>query len=89
MEGAQPLDVRSWRHISRINQRLQCHLQKLKGVEFFDATNLFLTKANESGSVDAESRMLNTNLMPDGLHPNGAGSLVWGKEIVQTLLRLL
>jgi lysophospholipase L1-like esterase len=88
-EGAQPLDLRSWRHISRINQRLQCHVQKLKGVEFFDATNLFLTNGSESSAINAGSSMLNTNLMPDGLHPNGAGSLVWGKEIVNTLLRLL
>ena len=50
-----------------------------KRVFWLDVSNLFLRPKNK----------INTNLMPDLLHPNAAGAEAWVKAIEPTLSRLL
>jgi lysophospholipase L1-like esterase len=68
-----------WRKITWINDRLRCFADGQDGVEFFNATDLFLTS---DGTVDIE-------VMPDLLHPNGKGARIWGNAIAQRVKTIM
>lgn len=57
-----------------INQRLSCYAEGEVNVEYFDASRLFVNAADDVVPVD---------LMPDGLHPSGRGSRIWGEAILK------
>ena len=68
-----------WRKITWINDRLSCFADGQDRVEFFNATDLFLTS---DGKVDIE-------VMPDLLHPNGKGASIWGVAIAQKVKAII
>ena len=79
--SVEPLDWNWWwKEIVKINERLSCYASSQPKTEFFNATNFFLTK---------DKTRVNETIMPDFLHPNGLGSIEWGKAIVRKSLDLL
>ena len=65
--------------------QIYCYTQAHPRLHFFNATDIFIrTTADGTNQQD----VLNVDYMPDYLHPNGAGSLVWGKAIVEFLDKL-
>lgn len=69
-----------WDDYSAINNALACFAAGMEQVEFFNATNLFVT---------ADGSALNMTLMPDELHPEELGSWVWGRAIVAKVQEIL
>jgi lysophospholipase L1-like esterase len=67
-----------WEDISWINDRLECFAQGVDGVEFFNATDLFLVNDTH----------INETRLPDKLHPSAEGARVWGMEIVKKVKEL-
>jgi lysophospholipase L1-like esterase len=68
-----------WKKIENINDRMKCFTEGMRGVEFFNATDLFLTS---DGIVDVTT-------MFDLLHPNGKGADIWGRAILQKVKEIL
>jgi lysophospholipase L1-like esterase len=68
-----------WGRIVEINRCLEGFAQRMEGVDFFNATNIFL---NDEGDIDLD-------LLPDLLHPSGTGSRLWGKQIVKRVQQML
>jgi beta-glucosidase len=68
-----------WKKIEYINDRMSCFTEGMSGVEFFNATDLFLTSDG----------ILDVTTMFDLLHPNGKGADLWGRAIVQKVKEIL
>ena len=62
-----------WKEISMLNHDLKCYSATNSRVEFFNATNLFLTH---------DKSRVNSTLMNDLLHPNEVGAIRWGENLV-------
>jgi lysophospholipase L1-like esterase len=76
--------------VSDINDSLQCYAATTEGVEFFNATDLFLSLVSDDDiASSAGGRTVNTTLLPDGLHPGVEGSWVWGNAIVAKVEEIL
>ena len=60
-----------WQYLSQVNERLACYAAVSHHVDFFDATDIFMTP-------DGHLQHL-----PDDVHPDAEGSRIWGKQIVQ------
>ena len=59
-----------------INRRLSCFAEQYHvWTDFLDVTDLFMSNHNRSSPV-------NQSMYPDGLHPNGEASRLWGQAIV-------
>jgi lysophospholipase L1-like esterase len=69
-----------WTDYTAINKALACFASGTDRVEFFNATNLFVT---------SDSRALNLTLLPDELHPTEMGSWIWGRAIVAKVQEIL
>ncbi|GKY93333.1 hypothetical protein MPSEU_000300900 [Mayamaea pseudoterrestris] len=76
---------RMWQQILFVNRELKklCNLHD--EWIYMDAANLFLRRV-EGGNLAFE---INSDVMPDGLHPNVAGYNLWGREIVKVVNKLL
>lgn len=72
-----------WTVLSEVNHRLECYARRQQQVDFFNATGIFV----QSNPTD-DGIYVNPSLMPDHLHPNGEGALVWGEQIVAKVLNL-
>ena len=70
-----------WNDIVWINERMECYVQGVDRVEFYNATSLFLKNDDQ--------QCINETLMPDMLHPSAEGSRVWGTEIVKRVKELV
>lgn len=68
-----------WGQIVEINHRLEGFAQRMEGVDFFNATSIFL---NDKGDIKLD-------LLPDRLHPNGQGARRWGKQIAKRVQQIL
>ena len=66
--------------IQGVNRRIECYAQVSTGVEFFNATPIF---------VELDGRRLNTTLLPDLIHPSTLGYKLWGQEIARKIQQLL
>lgn len=69
-----------WDDYTEINKALECYASGQEQVEFFNATDLFVT---------ANGQALNKTLLPDELHPQELGSWVWGRAIVAKVQEIL
>jgi lysophospholipase L1-like esterase len=69
-----------WKDFTAINDALACFASGTDRVEFFNATDLFLTP---------NGRALNLTLLPDELHPTEIGSWIWGRAIVAKVQEIL
>jgi lysophospholipase L1-like esterase len=65
--------------ISWVNHRLECYAKLTPGVEFFNATDIFLS---------GDGTRINTTLLPDKLHPSSIGYELWGGRILDKLSQL-
>jgi lysophospholipase L1-like esterase len=68
-----------WGQIDAINRCLEGFAQRMEGVDFFNATDIFL---NDEGDIELD-------LLPDRLHPSGTGARLWGKQIVKRVQQML
>jgi len=71
--------------IQEINSRLECYAQTTAGIEFFNATKLFV-------SVDeaTDTAAVNSNLfLSDGIHLTASGNRIWEQAIVGKSLYLI
>lgn len=71
-----------WTEILQVNQRLECFALGQPGVEFFNATEIFITK-------DDNSIKINESLMPDFTHPSADGYRIFGEALVEKALEIL
>jgi lysophospholipase L1-like esterase len=69
-----------WDDYTAINEALACYAAGTEQVEFFNATDLFVT---------ADGSALNMTLLPDQVHPEELGSWVWGRAIVAKVQEIL
>jgi lysophospholipase L1-like esterase len=69
-----------WQDYTAINDALACYASGMDRVEFFNATDLFVTP---------DGQALNLTLLPDELHPTEMGSWIWGRAIVAKVQELL
>jgi len=65
---------------SEINRRLECYARSLPNVHFFNATPIFF--ADDQRTVDYD-------MLPDGIHPAGKASRIWGNAIVQKVREIV
>jgi lysophospholipase L1-like esterase len=65
-----------WKNIKEINQRLECYASTTQGIEFFNATTLFVDET--TGKVSTE------NFLEDGIHLTEKGLRRWEEAIVAT-----
>lgn len=65
--------------IAQTNAHLACWAHQTHGVEWFDATHLFMSNNDR----------VNASLFVDGLHPNGLGMQVWTSAMVDFAQQLL
>ena len=83
--GGNPLtaeDNLAWKYVRSINEGLACYVaSRGPRVEFFNATDYFLTTD--------KTRVNETFMAGDMLHPSGEGSQVWGKGIVERVQEIL
>lgn len=72
--------TRNYPAITWINERLACYAEGMatSTVEYFDASMLFLD--NDDAPQD---------LMPDGVHPSGKGSRIWGEAILKRVEEIM
>ena len=66
-----------WVHIVEINKRLECYANITEGVEYFNATDIFLTD---------DEKIVHT---VDNLHPDEEGHLLWGTAIVEKVKEII
>lgn len=72
-----------WSTIQTINSRLECYAESSVGVEFFNATDLFISQQSDG------SFSVNPNLfLEDGIHLSVEGTRVWEEAIVEKTLDL-
>lgn len=69
-----------WQEYTAINDALACYASGMDRVEFFNATDLFVTR---------DGQALNLTLLPDELHPTEMGSWIWGRAIVAKVQEIL
>ena len=70
-----------WQDLVWINERIECYCQGTDGVEFYNATDLFVTE---------DGMHLNTTLfLDDGVHPDPKGMRAWGREIMEKVKDLM
>jgi lysophospholipase L1-like esterase len=62
-----------------INQRLECYVQSLEYVEYFDVMSIF---QNEKGLIPAE-------LIPDGIHPSAKGTRLWSDAMLRRVEQIM
>ena len=74
-------DYNPWHEISNLNAMLECYSHITPRVEFFNATSLFIR-------VVQGHEVQNGELFQDPVHPNAAGSEIWGRAIVRKVLEL-
>ena len=68
---------KQWERILVINKQLRHFSKKHEQVEYFDATNVFIEK-------DGDGKLkVNTDIMPDRLHPNHIGEAMWFEKIME------
>jgi lysophospholipase L1-like esterase len=73
------LNLNYWSpYLKEVNKRLECYAHKTDRVEFFNATEFFL-------SPDGSS----LQHMPDQIHPDATGYRLWGEAIVHKVLQLI
>jgi lysophospholipase L1-like esterase len=68
----------TWPKVTTVNRWMECYAASTNGVEFFNATSLFLTEED----VQIEE------YFNDPVHPSAAGSVGWGEAIVRKVLEL-
>ena len=73
-------DNPKWNIISRTNHMLECYSNVTKGVDFFNATKIFLTD---------DGLHTKPAFYVDEVHPSSTGSRAWGREIVNKVLELI
>lgn len=69
-----------WKDYFAINRALECYASEQEQVEFFNATDLFVT---------GNGKAVNVTLLPDEIHPEELGSWVWGRAIVDKVQEIL
>lgn len=73
-----------WDTIQEINRRLECFAETTLGIEFFNATELFVTqKRDGSFFVDPEW------FLSDGIHLSAEGTRVWEQALVNKTMYLI
>lgn len=74
---------RNYPAITWINERLACYAKGMSknNVEYFDASMLFLD--------DADGTTVPQDVMPDGVHPSGKGSRIWGEAILKRVEEIM
>lgn len=77
------LESPTWPIIQEINLKLECYTNTAHGVEFFNATDVFLTHRQGKTVVNGKFMM-----KADSVHPNAEGSRLWGEAIVDRVLDL-
>ena len=75
-----PLQVRGWKKILEMNERLKCYASSTDNVEFFNSSDYFIMDDNRS---------VNIGMFYDGLHPNAIGSICWGVGILDKVSEML
>jgi lysophospholipase L1-like esterase len=70
-----------WMETMQVNQRLECFASGEPRVEFFNATNLFITNGDNDMAV-------NVTLMPDYSHPTAEGYRIYGGALVERALEI-
>jgi len=75
------LESPTWPIIQEINLKLECYANTARGVDFFNATDVFV--AHRKGKT-----VVNSQFMKDSVHPNAEGSRLWGEAIVDRVLEL-
>jgi lysophospholipase L1-like esterase len=75
-----------WQMTTWINQRLECYVQGLDHVSFYNATDVFLMPYTINQTVT--EFIVNQPLMHDLLHPSPDGQRLWGQAIVKHVLEL-
>ena len=66
-----------WKFLKPINDRLACYASRTSNVEFFNATDLFMSPDQD------------LHFMPDNLHPDGKeGSASWASDIATKVVEL-
>jgi len=74
-----------WHDILVINGQLREFSMQHEGVEYFDASNIFLIDE----TLPVNKLQIDVNLMGDYLHPTAKGYQVWGEKIVDKLDQLI
>lgn len=70
-----------WHDIVVINEELKAYSAQHEGVEYFDASDIFLVDK----SVSTKKLKIDASLMGDYLHPSAKGYRKWGERIVERL----
>eukprot|EP00816_Leptocylindrus_hargravesii_P009767 CAMPEP_0196806264 /NCGR_PEP_ID=MMETSP1362-20130617/6151_1 /TAXON_ID=163516 /ORGANISM="Leptocylindrus danicus, Strain CCMP1856" /LENGTH=377 /DNA_ID=CAMNT_0042179661 /DNA_START=199 /DNA_END=1332 /DNA_ORIENTATION=+ len=73
---------KQWERILAINEQLQLFTEKHDRTEYFDATNIFVEED------DGGNMKINTDIMPDRLHPNHIGYSMWFEKIIEKYFAL-
>lgn len=73
-----------WRDIVAVNDELRQYALSRDYVQFFETDIFFLNK-----QVQREELQINSQLMPDRLHPSPSGYDRWGAQIVEILDSLI
>ena len=70
-----------WETIQEINQRLECYASTTQGMDFFNATTIFVNDA--TGKIDAKA------FEQDGIHLTAHGMRIWEEAIVLKTVSLV
>lgn len=68
-----------WPTIQDINRRLECYAQTTLGMEFFNATELFVKTDAATGKSEVDTNMF----LSDGIHLTATGTRIWEQAIVE------
>lgn len=74
-----------WPTIQEINSRLECYAETTKGMEFFNATELFVKTDPATGKSVVDSNMF----LADGIHLTASGTRIWEQAIVEKTIYLV
>lgn len=75
-----------WNVLRQVNHRLECYANHTPGVEFFNATTIFVSQdPAEKGDYYINKTLMDAHY----LHPSGEGSLLWGQAIVKRVQSLI
>jgi lysophospholipase L1-like esterase len=66
-----------WKYELLINERLECYANMTEGVEYFDATDIFMMPDGTLQNLE------------DNLHPSVEGHRLWGTAIVEKVLEIV
>ena len=73
-----------WATIQTINSRLECYAETTQGIEYFNATDLFVSEQSDG------SFSVNPNLfLEDSIHLSAEGTRLWEEAIVEKTLDLM